>query len=880
MLSRKECRSLADNVTDSISLAQVIEKIKSQLVGAYTDVTAFLDSHAWLCEIASFARGWQDESLVGWSDRCGGIQNQLLRFRDWRDRLAIVRSYASSSNRVLCLDCREIHTMVNPRLKAISRDLDELLTSQLITKCNAFLGDVARCSGELSEYICMSHPTAEEYAIFVAGVTTARSRESQLKPLLDNIEELFVQRTRIDADGLDADGLGPDNATSAKLGDLQLELQSRWSEFQGMLQAGSQLAEVLAPMMTHKLNIAIAEQETLAKEILNELSGGIFILPTARPDRVLSKLRSIAERIYRVKGRQDSLRRALMIVSGRTSNVSAANTADKLVHLRQNAWQISSQLSTNMTEWLHTSFLAVDMSRLLRSLQDWKLAVSSLLWQLPNDDMLASILERIESFLKLENTLRMIASPIYQDHHWHILFAGLGRRWNPQKPFTLRTVLSMNLLRNIGLIEELHRQATAEDEAHNTMGKIMVYWKAAEFPFQLRAVPRLEITCPLQSLPSNLRWRALFIKLMNVKKKQNLKRGIGIVADLQEQTQQQQQLLQVHQLRQSFATSITSSHANNEVLVSCLGDCTNLVKNAHKHLTDLNAILSLHPDVLARIGTRASALKHNLIVTLEVIESWHRCQSLWLILNASLRSQQSNVGMAYLLSSFNFADVAYRELLETFNAHPLVWEALGRRFTYVGWRLLQGETLRRLLLRLHSDMEPLIVRLQDTVYNIRRRASPRLYFLTLKELAEFDFASNDPEKAWPWLRRCFSDVTHISVQTSAGHDRYIAVLHGLSGESLKLDTPVRVFPDQCWVEPLVEAMQSTMMRHLTRCMNEIEALQHFDAPTLKSLADSHLLQCLVVGLRVTWARRLNEALTHPDGVATGLAKVQVREAIG
>lgn len=819
------------------SLSEAIRRACTALETAYADVSAFVESHVWLFEIASFARGWQDESVTGWAQRCGGIQAQLLRFREWQERMRGLHSTVTTRCGLLQLDCRVIKTTVEPRLKAIARDLNELLTTQLIQDCDTFLVNVAKCIADLSDYICISHPTAEEYATFVAGIADTKQREATLRPALDNIEELFLQRIRIDTESKQ------ESLAAATLSGLQLSIQSRWSEFQGMLSAGAQLAKVLAPMMTHKLNIAISEQETIAREIVSELGGGCVVQPSTRIDRVLHELRAASERIRRVRVRQEALRGALQTVSGRVVMVNAIHTADRLAGLRLSVWQLCDDIDRSRHQWLREPFLAFDTPRMLARLPDWAAAADSLLEQLPHDKVLLSVQASVADLAALDPVLRKLSSKALREHHWRTLFAGLGRRWQADKPFTLRTLISLNPQRNSELVDAVYHQACAEHKAGAAISAMSEYWKTACFPFVQRPVVDIDLPHPLRLFSPRLRWRAALLKMTLMSRKYMMKRVVDVAMNARQ---------------------------GNET-IPCMGDCTALRTRARNDRIRLGELLSLPLGVVEHVGALANTLNNELELVLEVLDVWESCQTLWMALHTALRA--INAEYAAVVTQFMSIDLEYRKVLVTMHTHPLVLEALGRRLTHVGWRLLQGDSLRRLLLHLQASMAALVPTLERITLDPLCRQCPRLYFLPRVEVLRWFAAGSDTDLAANVLRACFMDVRRLVVATRPSGDRLVLGLEGCNGSSLVFDPPLSA-ASLASPQRLIDTMNSNMLAALGTCVWSLSVLEPGD--DISQFLTGHLIQSMLTGLHIDWARRVQRALTADDGDLTlRLQDVQV-----
>jgi hypothetical protein len=853
-----------------------LARMKQKVNEDYEQLSAFLAANPWIAELASFASGWQDESLLGWSARCGDIQTQLLRFQEWTERVRLLKVFARTTNNVLCLDCRPLLASAQPRLAAISRDLDDLLTNQIFSESERLLADVEQCSSDLSSNICISHPTAEEYAHFVAGVTACKRRERELRPRLETLEDLFLQRSRIDADKAQ-----PSAELTARLAATQTTIHSRWSELQGMLSAGAQLVNVLAPMMTHKLKMSVTEQEQAAKELLLELDAGSYIQPACRASKMMNKLRDMSQRIRQVRVRQETLCEALQIVSGKTVPLSFLGAAEALFESRKAVWGICEELTEHCADWLKKPFLQLDIAHVFRSLISWDEQACTLLKKMKNDGVLLAIRGRIDSFLRLDSILRQLAAGFYSDRHWRLLFAGLGRSLAAGQPFTIRTLQSLGIWRHSALVARIHDQAGTERNIMGLCEAVATPWRTARFSFQARRLPLAPLAFSIALLPPRTRWILAARRIVEQKQKA----AAGNVAPAATAT---------------IAIKVTDTQRSPHVqpMTYLFSTQHSLLQLASTHLALLKGCAAAGEEAIEQAAHTISALREMLEIVVEIIGSVCHCQTMWLFLLQALqpltgqhahhhslpygRTQQMQQELkaqhthtlqvlASVAVRFSPLDRAFREVLIALCNSPLVSDAIGVLSGYQGWRFVHGEYLRKTLMRLSASMTELVHVIADGALAPLQAACPRLGLLPLMNLVRMSVPAVEVEEILSLFAECFSNVACFEFSIKDSDEALVTGVRGSNGTALHFLSPVS-FPlngalNPVCLQAIVEAMLVASRAGVFSALAAVSIVQGWTVSSLAALRLDHLLQHLLVAWRVVWSRQVSAALTSTDPTA-------------
>ena len=183
------------------------------------------------------------------------------------------------------------------------------------------------------------------------------------------------------------------------------------------------------------------------------------------------------------------------------------------------------------------------------------------------------------------------------------------------------------------------------------------------------------------------------------------------------------------------------------------------------------------------------------------------------------------------VGSFAGLDRDFRAFLAVVDRHREASGILGRRQAHPGWREVQGDAMRRGLLRAANSMAALASRSHRVCEDVVCRKFPRFYLLSVADIVAIVAQPFKPEAALAANLRCFSGVVGFVCEAVAP-DEYdshmqadvsITALSGSDGTRLPLEPPVVLHKGGDvgeWQGAVVSRMQSALQEQVgCRLMN-------------------------------------------------------------
>jgi len=94
---------------------------------------------------------------------------------------------------------------------------------------------------------------------------------------------------------------------------------------------------------------------------------------------------------------------------------------------------------------LRLPFSELPIASVVELVADWKAQVDSLDTRAPGDEVVASLRQRLDTFAGLGHLLVKLSAPWIRHRHWRLLFAGMGKKYQPSGGFTIRSLQSLQV---------------------------------------------------------------------------------------------------------------------------------------------------------------------------------------------------------------------------------------------------------------------------------------------------------------------------------------------------------------------------------------------------------------------------------------------------
>ncbi|PIK44244.1 putative dynein heavy chain domain-containing protein 1 [Apostichopus japonicus] len=160
---------------------------------------------------------------------------------------------------------------------------------------------------------------------------------------------------------------------------------------------------------------------------------------------------------------------------------------------------------------------------------------------------------------------------------------------------------------------------------------------------------------------------------------------------------------------------------------------------------------------LANLRPSAELWRSTLLQVDELVELIEECQSKWLYLYKIFSDVEQAVYDADLTVKYDIVNRKFQEIMKAIAADPKVLSILSKRKGQKGWRELQGENLKQILLSMIKVEEGLLKEL-DHLLTEARMSYPRFSFLNDNDLTDL-LAHPSNRQLWiPYIRKLFPGV--------------------------------------------------------------------------------------------------------------------------
>ncbi|EDO49394.1 predicted protein, partial [Nematostella vectensis] len=139
----------------------------------------------------------------------------------------------------------------------------------------------------------------------------------------------------------------------------------------------------------------------------------------------------------------------------------------------------------------------------------------------------------------------------------------------------------------------------------------------------------------------------------------------------------------------------------------------------------------------------------------DILDIWADAQKKWLYLSNVFSEPKIHQQLSQYLDKLSLIDSRYKELMQIVLKDTKVLSVLSMKRGEKGWRELQGEPLRNLLLELiQSEV------LRDYIHQTRL-AFPRLFFMSDDALLSMLAWSRNPKDLVPFVRKSFPAIRSL-----------------------------------------------------------------------------------------------------------------------
>ncbi|XP_048580282.1 dynein heavy chain domain-containing protein 1 isoform X3 [Nematostella vectensis] len=813
---------------------------------AITEVQDFCDGHAWLSEIHAFVTMWDDSKMGYWRGQpTSKIEQQLHQIHSWTEQVCKVIKSFSTNNGLLHLDCESIHNTIIPKLGDIFKQMVTMVASHVLVLSDEVVLEVE----QLSECIREQKLDIRGFACFIQKLEKVKARMPALKEKVEYIKNLFeVIRSCYRQ-------LSPEEEVTEE------KVWAMWEAFLFGLQEASDFVQVQRAQVTERMVEEITALEVEASTIGRKARTGPFLDPNENPTAILVTMRQMRDRFYTIRSKLNDISDCKRIITGSPYDMRAIQAIGSAMERRQELWRYCETSSHTIKDWLLSPFNKVNVKRAIEKVNEWISAGISLKEHLPaNDAVLTSWLGQLEEFIQDLPLLLKLSSDALKPRHWRALFIGIGQEFDSTMQFTTATLLSFNLGRYKDLIVTVCAAATKEHALELQLQQLTKSWHDKDF----KLAKHIPILRPRFTNDASTRTPS---------QKKN----------------RRNKLLASGKSRDSKMKPKTPSSVPDLYILIGVGELKCMIED---NLVTLK-LMQVSPYV-ADLKPTVDAWIASLHTLEDILDIWADAQKKWLYLSNVFSEPKIHQQLSQYLDKLSLIDSRYKELMQIVLKDTKVLSVLSMKRGEKGWRELQGEPLRNLLLELIQSEEELIKRVRDYIHQTRL-AFPRLFFMSDDALLSMLAWSRNPKDLVPFVRKSFPAIRSLkfelpqdaSVQlTSAldaalnAHLLQVTALEGDFGEVVTLNQPISASPQpQKWLAMLEKNMRNTLVQELANCVqakitSDQDVLQlvdqlSSDEVTKRSDSTHHLhwllrfpSQCVLVAEAVLWAREITDTLVR------------------
>ncbi|XP_073235787.1 dynein heavy chain domain-containing protein 1-like [Porites lutea] len=821
------------------------------LAEASKEVELFCDDHTWIAEIHEFVTSWGDGQVENWRGQLAiKIEQQLNKIKAWKEKVLSMTKSFCTENGIFFVDCHDVQQKLLPQLNSIYKKMVQMVALDVIRLSDEMVKDV----DELSQLLADPKTDIKGFADFMQKLSIVKEHVPRLKEKVEYIKNLYeVIRSCYRQ-------LTPEEEVSEE------KVWATWEGFLFSLQEASDFVEMHKPQVSEKLLETISALEQSAEEIEKTATSGRFLDPNENPKSIVQSIRELRDKFIDICNKLSDLSKCQAVILGEEYNLKHVTDILEAIDKRQELWRYCDASSHAIREWLQTVFKKMNVKKAMDKLTEWNNAGEKLKQHVPNnDEVLHSWLSQLEEFAQDLPLLLQLSSDALKSRHWRALFIGMGQDYDPTWDFTVADLLSFHLGRYKDLISAICAGAAAEYALELQLNQLARGWEEKDF--------KLAKHIPL------MRPRMEGDQRKSAKGKRKTKKtGHGT------------------EKKNVKVKPKTPASVPDVFILIGVGDLKCVIEDnmvtLHMMLTSPH-VVDLKPMVETWIT--------NLQEIENIIDIWADCQKKWLYLSNVFAEPEIRKALEESNRRYLEVDEKYREYVQVILKDPKVMSVLPlKKRGQKGWRELQGDVLRELLLGLIRKEEELI-RLVEKYIEKTRVEFPRLFFLSDNDLLGLLAWSRNPKDLLPFVRKCFPGIKNLqftlprdgnlklasSLDTALNaHLLQVTALQGMFEEVLPLISVIPASPrPQGWLATLEERMRNTLIKSLAECVlrrlsgkeNPSDLLELMTTEGTYIAYQDHTLlkfpnQCILTTEAIMWSKDMSEALQN--GSLRGLSDLK------
>ncbi|KAM9769930.1 dynein heavy chain domain-containing protein 1 [Menidia menidia] len=795
-----------------ISISDIANKVETEqaklMQDAEKEIEQMCENYSWLGNIHLLVSQWSPESLEFMKGQPASVyEDHIKKLRSWAERLSMMDSSVSTSNRLFIIHCAQIKETLGQQLSLIEDQVLKQLVERVKLQSGRLIQDLERSSVELKTRPQDLHDLSK-YSIMV--------REA-VKKLADMQKCLEDNLSFSDAICM----------IHRQLTDQELTLQEKmlglWDAFIPLLKEADSFVYQNLPSVTNALDTMFSFLACDLRNVVFKATSGLFLDPSQNPNEMVSKLNYMCAHVQTICEKVEELNQNSQNMKEQTMDLSILTVDVQKVIARKELWQLKAVCTTWLEELKLQCFSEVVMLEALEKIVTWKEEARALMNVIPPEDaVLQETLGILENLYHQIEVMVKLQSPTLGEEHLETIFQGMGILYVPEKKVTVADVMSQQLLTHQKQIDRICRDAQTEWRMEQEFQMLRLGWKDRLFQLCEFTLPD-DMGCDSQN---------------GLTETQEPKESIN----LNVQTESQ----------------LSSSDAR--FIISDLETHSAKIEN---DLIALSTMLTSRHSVGFR--RQLEDWVRSLQQLAKLLDLFERFQQMWAFLKKLFTETSFCDQRVDLLGNFQTVDKTFMELMDSvssnLNVLNFVSSETNGRFN--------GKSLCQILGNGLSTMEAISKQMQNVLHTICEQF-PRLWFLSDWEVMQLLSCPPTPLMLQPFVRKCFKGVCWLEVdcETSTAKDvqssgvlsenqRQLKVL-GIFGslqEHIAFEPPLEQNPDALvWLSAFENQLRLTMAKLTKQCA----VLRN----NLKPYSQDSSIERTVMSIRLCYPDRLED--TQPE----------------
>ncbi|XP_070211333.1 dynein heavy chain domain-containing protein 1-like isoform X3 [Littorina saxatilis] len=835
---------------------QVAQKVQQDYMQtAFKEIDTYCQYNHWLNEIHVYCRRWNDKSVKEFRGAAAfTIEQKLTELRQWSEKVRNFDRNFISENGMFFVDCSAIHEGLLPRLNDIYQELITFVADEAKNLAANFVDEmkvIAKNMKDKRESVKAFAQFAKNYQQYKKNTLQYQQRVEYIKSLYEVIRMSYRQLTSEEEK-------------------VEEGVWAAWEAFLMQMQDAGEFINTQTPLMTQQLENNFQTLEREARLLAEQATTGRFLDPNQPPLQVLRAMKELREKFFRTQLHLQEASQWRETIVGEPYSLKFLNEMTVKMDVRQELWKYVEVSQSTIKDWKQMLFKKMNIKKALEKVIEWQSAAAQLKPHVPpGDEVLTTWYRTLQDFKKDLPVLYKLANDALKDRHWHRIFVGMNEPYLGSGQFTVAELMSYNLCDNADLVHNVYLSAVAEYDLEQQMSRIKRVWHDKNFKLAKHIPDSMFVKDPVKRASSPGR-RATKLERY---RQERAAAAAGVARGLDVATDDFYTLIEVEELKYQLEDSRISVEA------------------------------MLQSPYVGDIQTEAKEWCTALREIEEITDLWAVCQKKWLYLLKIFEQPEMYRRLNQQAYKFEAVHNKFKDWMRVVSNDSKVLSVVNRRRGEKGYRLLQGDNLRSLLLSLVHQQEEI---LKDLEHYLERHRSqfPRLYFLSNADLVDMVGISRNPQALVPFARKCFPGITSMTFTLPPGTGGLNSALdfalnsdklqvesvQGLHKEEVGLYTKLDAHPTaSAWLRGLESILKNTMTVVLQACvqarmeegtrqpiliLEELSKLAH-TPPGAADLTSEirqqygHWLlhfpaQCVVMAECILWERTMARTLERTD----------------